>query len=116
MAELPGRLGLATVRDLDLEQRLPDRRRHRWYRALLLDWRLRVRAVPVPRQAAAIQPDAGDLAAAGLRAADPQLPAVLEARLVEHVPAADGAALLRQRLLHLPVPAVLPDDPARSRR
>src|SRR2546423_3114122 len=81
VAELPGGLGFAPLRDLDLEQRLPDRHRDDRDGALLLDRRLRVRAVPLPRQVPAVQPDPGDVDAAGLREADPQLSAVLEARL-----------------------------------
>ena len=51
----------------------------------------------------------GDADAAGLRPAHPELHAVLAAGVAQYLPAADGAVLVRERLLYLPVPAVLYD-------
>ena len=58
----------------------------------------------------------GDPAAAGAGAAHPAVPAVLQHRLVRHLPAADRAVVHRQRVLHLPAAPVHAHHPARARR
>ena len=78
----------------------------------MLAGRLRVRSLPLSGQESAVHDHARNVDAAGVCAVDPELHAVLEARLAEHIPALDGAILVRQRFLHLPVPSVLYDGAA----
>src|SRR5581483_8267692 len=117
LVELPGRADRAAVQLL-LPEHGPHRRpgdgRHGPH---LDDGRLRVRAAALPRTRLPLHARAGDDDAAERRHADPDVPAVQTARLVEHAPTAHRAVLAgRHGLLHLSEPPVLPGCAVRARR